>query len=110
MQQPYRKKLIEVALPLEAINKAAAREESIRHGHPSTPHQGWARRSAAGCPDLLRIAVSHRGITSYGIRPFRLTLAEGIVIIKTKSVMKIFSPLDTPSGLGRGYFFPRGGA
>jgi adenine-specific DNA methylase len=30
----YRKKLIEVALPLDAINKASAREKSIRHGHP----------------------------------------------------------------------------
>jgi adenine-specific DNA methylase len=36
-----RKKLIEVALPLEAINKASAREKSIRHGHPSTLHL-WA--------------------------------------------------------------------
>ena len=39
-----RKKLIEVALPLDAINKAAAREKSIRHGHPSTLHLWWARR------------------------------------------------------------------
>ncbi|MBA2430486.1 MAG: DUF1156 domain-containing protein [Chthoniobacterales bacterium] len=38
-----RKKLIEVALPLEAINKASAREKSIRHGHPSTLHLWWAR-------------------------------------------------------------------
>src|ERR671938_319050 len=42
-----RKKLIEVALPLEAINKAAAREKSIRHGHPSTLHLWWARRPLA---------------------------------------------------------------
>jgi len=34
----YRKKLIEVALPLDAINVASAREKSIRHGHPSTLH------------------------------------------------------------------------
>ena len=39
-----RKKLIEVALPLEAINKAAAREKAIRHGHPSNLHRWWARR------------------------------------------------------------------
>ena len=32
------KKLIEVALPLDAINRASAREKSIRHGHPSTLH------------------------------------------------------------------------
>jgi len=37
-QVTYRKKLIEVALPLEAINKASAREKSIRHGQPSTLH------------------------------------------------------------------------
>lgn len=39
-----RKKLIEVALPLEAINAASVREKSIRHGHPSTLHLWWARR------------------------------------------------------------------
>jgi putative DNA methylase len=38
------KKLIEVALPLDVINVAAAREKSIRHGHPSTLHLWWARR------------------------------------------------------------------
>jgi len=38
------KKLIEVALPLEAINKASAREKSIRHGHTGTLHLWWARR------------------------------------------------------------------
>ncbi|UPT91409.1 DUF1156 domain-containing protein [Bradyrhizobium barranii subsp. apii] len=41
------KRLIEVALPLDAINKAAAREKSIRHGHPSTLHLWWARRPLA---------------------------------------------------------------
>ncbi len=41
------KKLIEVALPLEAINQASAREKSIRHGHPSTLHLWWARRPLA---------------------------------------------------------------
>ena len=38
----YRKKLIEVALPLEAITKASAREKLIRHGHPCTLHLWWA--------------------------------------------------------------------
>ena len=42
-----RKKLIEVAIPLEAINAASAREKSIRHGHPSTLHLWWARRPLA---------------------------------------------------------------
>lgn len=43
----YRRKLIEVALPLEAINEASSREKSIRHGHPSTLHLWWARRPLA---------------------------------------------------------------
>ena len=42
-----RKKLIEVSIPLEAINAASAREKSIRHGHPSTLHLWWARRPLA---------------------------------------------------------------
>ncbi len=45
-----RKKLIEVALPLEEINKAAVREKSIRHGHPSTLRLWWARRPLTGRP------------------------------------------------------------
>ena len=49
----YRKKLIEVALPLEAINKESAREKSIRHGHPSTLHLWWARRPLAACRATL---------------------------------------------------------
>ena len=47
------KKLIEVALPLDAINKAAAREKSIRHGHPSTLHLWWARRPLAAVRAVL---------------------------------------------------------
>ncbi len=49
----YKKKLIEVALPLEAINREAAREKSIRHGHPSTLHLWWARRPLAACRAVL---------------------------------------------------------
>lgn len=49
----YKKKLIEVGLPLEAINKASAREKSIRHGHPSTLHLWWARRPLAACRAVL---------------------------------------------------------
>ena len=53
MTAPYRKKLIEVALPLKAINEASAREKSIRHGHPSTLHLWWARRPLAACRAVL---------------------------------------------------------
>ena len=47
------KKLIEVALPLEAINIASAREKSIRHGHPSTLHLWWARRPLAAARAVI---------------------------------------------------------
>lgn len=47
------KKLIEVALPLERINEASAREKSIRHGHPSTLHLWWARRPLAAARAVI---------------------------------------------------------
>ena len=48
-----RKKLIEVALPLDAISAAASREKSIRHGHPSTLHLWWARRPLAAARAVI---------------------------------------------------------
>lgn len=48
-----RKKLIEVALPLDAINEASAKEKSIRHGHPSTLHLWWARRPLAAARAVI---------------------------------------------------------
>src|SRR5687768_15587784 len=53
MTVPYKKKLIEVALPLAEINAASAKEKSIRHGHPSTLHLWWARRPLAACRAVL---------------------------------------------------------
>jgi len=53
MTAPVKRKLIEVALPLEAINRVSAREKSIRHGHPSTLHLWWARRPLAACRAVL---------------------------------------------------------
>lgn len=47
------KKLIEVALPLDEINAASAREKSIRHGHPSTLHLWWARRPLAAARAVI---------------------------------------------------------
>ncbi|APZ09760.1 DUF1156 domain-containing protein [Acidipropionibacterium acidipropionici] len=48
-----RRKLIEVSLPLDEINAQAAREKSIRHGHPSTLHLWWARRPLAAARCVL---------------------------------------------------------
>lgn len=53
------KKLIEVALPLDAINTAAAREKSIRHGHPSTLHLWWARRPLAAARAVIFSQLVH---------------------------------------------------
>jgi putative DNA methylase len=52
-QPKVRKRLIEVALPLQAINEASAREKSIRHGHPSTLHLWWARRPLAAARAVI---------------------------------------------------------
>ena len=53
MPKTQKRKLIEVAMPLEAVNAASAREKSIRHGHPSTLHRWWARRPLAACRAVL---------------------------------------------------------
>ena len=50
---PAKRKLIEVALPLETINRESAREKSIRYGHPSTLHLWWARRPLAAARAVL---------------------------------------------------------
>jgi len=70
-----RKKLIETALPLDAINVASACEKSIRHGHPSTLHLWWSRKPLApvravlfaqlgddssACPDLCSIEAEQQ--------------------------------------------------
>lgn len=52
-QEAPRRKLIEVSLPLEDINRESAREKSIRHGHPSTLHLWWARRPLAAARAIL---------------------------------------------------------
>ncbi len=48
------RKLIEVALPLDAINKAAKEKKSVpRHGHPQTLHYWWARRPLAAARAVI---------------------------------------------------------
>lgn len=53
MTVTYKKKLIEVALPLDAINKASAQEKLIRQGHPSTLHIWWSRKPLSTCRAVL---------------------------------------------------------
>ncbi|MDZ7414203.1 MAG: DUF1156 domain-containing protein, partial [candidate division KSB1 bacterium] len=47
------KRLAEVDFPIAVVSKHAAREKSIRHGHPSTLHLWWARRPLAACRAML---------------------------------------------------------
>ena len=49
----YRKKLIEVNIPLQAINIESAKDASLTHGHPSTLHRYWARRPLAACRAVI---------------------------------------------------------
>lgn len=44
-----RKRLIEVAFPLEEVSAHSRREKNVRHGHISTLHIWWARRPLAAC-------------------------------------------------------------
>jgi len=63
-----RKKLIEVALPLEAINKVSAREKSLRHGHPSTLHHSprhpFQREPDFGVTSSTTTSVNHSHATA----------------------------------------------
>ena len=49
----YKKKLIEVALPLDAINAASKHEKDIHTGHPANLHAWWAGRPLAACRAIL---------------------------------------------------------
>jgi putative DNA methylase len=53
----YPKCLIEVDLPIKRISARARREKSIRHGHISTLHIWWARRTLAACRAMLCAAL-----------------------------------------------------
>ena len=67
----YRRKLIEVALPLEAINRESQHEKSVpRKGHPATMHLWWARRPLAACRAVLH-AVHHARAHAGGLAQCR---------------------------------------
>ena len=67
-----RKKVIEVALPLAAINVESAREKSIRHGPPSTLHLWWARRPMASCRGVLQAGLIRVRCASRELAPLSL--------------------------------------
>ena len=57
MTMSYKKKLIEVALPLEVINKESARDKFLSSGHPTTLHYWWAPRPLAACRAVVFAAL-----------------------------------------------------
>jgi adenine-specific DNA methylase len=78
------RKLIEVALPLDAINVAAAREKSIRHGHPSTLHLWWARRSLAADISAIRVGKATKEYQDEAAFYKRTYIAEGMGLLLTQ--------------------------
>ena len=92
MSQP-RKKLIEVSLPLEAINVASAREKSVRNGHPSTLHLWWARRPLAAC----RAVIFGQLVDDPGAWPDRFPTPEAEAVERERLHQVIREMVEWPS-------------
>ena len=86
------RKLIEVALPLDAINTACAREKSIRHGHPSTLHLWWARRPLAAARAVIFAQLVNDPGTNIG-SGFRYGMEKKKAAIERKRLFKILEDL-----------------
>src|SRR6185436_2150719 len=86
------RKLIEVALPLDAINVAASKEKSIRHGHPSTLHLWWARRPLAAARAVIFAQLVNDPGTNIG-RGFKYGMEKKKAAIERKRLFKIIEDL-----------------
>lgn len=87
------KKLIEVALPLDDINKAAAREKSIRHGHPSTLHLWWARRPLAAARAVLFSQLVNDPSWKYSEEEQKKPQVKSAITRKRKELFKLITEL-----------------
>lgn len=87
------KKLIEVALPLDEINKAAAREKSIRHGHPSTLHLWWARRPLAAARAVLFAQLVNDPSWKYTAEELKKPQVKAAVTRKRNELFKLITDL-----------------
>lgn len=86
------RKLIEVALPLDAINVASAREKSIRHGHPSTMHLWWARRPLAAARAVIFAQMVNDPGTNIG-RGFKYGMNKKDAAKERERLFKIITDL-----------------
>ena len=86
------RKLIEVALPLDAINEAASKEKSIRHGHPSTLHLWWARRPLAAARAVIFAQLVNDPGTNIG-RGFKYGKNKKDAALERKRLFKIIEDL-----------------
>ena len=87
------RKLIEVALPLDAINKACAREKSIRHGHPSTLHLWWARRPLAAARAVLFAQLVNDPSWKYSDEELKKNQVKGAITKKRNELFKLITEL-----------------
>src|SRR5258705_8855778 len=87
------KKLIEVALPLDAINKACAREKSIRHGHPSTLHLWWARRPLAAARAVLFAQLVNDPSWKYSEEELKRNQIKGAITKRRNELFKLITEL-----------------
>ena len=86
------RKLIEVGLPLDAINAACTREKSIRHGHPSTLHLWWARRPLAAARAVIFAQMVNDPGTNIG-RGFKYGMNKKDAELERKRLFKIIEDL-----------------
>jgi putative DNA methylase len=87
------KKLIEVALPLDEINTASAREKSIRHGHPSTLHLWWARRPLAAARAVLFAQLVNDPSWKYSDEELKKPAIKALVTRKRNELFKLITEL-----------------
>jgi putative DNA methylase len=87
------KKLIEVALPLDEINKASAREKSIRHGHPSTLHLWWARRPLAAARAVLFAQLVNDPAWKYSDEDLKRAQIKSAITRKRNELFRLITDL-----------------
>jgi putative DNA methylase len=87
------RKLIEVALPLDEINKAAGREKAIRHGHPSSLHLWWARRPLAAARAVIFAQLVNDPAWKYSLDDLKKPQIRSAVTRKRNELFRLISEL-----------------